>query len=46
MGVDQVIGEVLKTADRLDEAAAELVELANLSGGPDNITAVLFRLDT
>jgi protein phosphatase len=43
---DQVIGEVLKTADRLDEAAAELVELANLSGGPDNITAVLFRLDT
>jgi len=43
---DQVIEEVLKTAGPLDEAAAELIELANLSGGPDNITAVLFRLDT
>ena len=43
---DQVIGEVLNTADSLDEAAQELVELANLSGGPDNITALLFRLGT
>src|SRR5215217_1589745 len=43
---DQVIGEVLKSAGPLDEAAAELIELANLSGGPDNITAVLFRLGT
>ena len=43
---DQVIGEILKTAGSLDEAAADLVDLANLSGGPDNITAVLFRLGT
>ena len=43
---DQVIGEVLAGAGSLDEAGQELVELANLSGGPDNITAVLFRLGT
>jgi serine/threonine protein phosphatase PrpC len=43
---DQVIGEVLAGADSLDGAAQELVELANLSGGPDNITALLFRLGT
>ena len=43
---DQVIGEVLNTADKLEEAAQELVELANLSGGPDNITVLLFRLGT
>jgi protein phosphatase len=43
---DQVIGEVLTGAESLDEAAHELVELANLSGGPDNITALLFRLGT
>jgi PPM family protein phosphatase len=43
---DQVIGEVLNAAGTLDEAATELVEIANLSGGPDNITAVLFRLGT
>ena len=43
---DEVIAEVLKTADTLEEAAHELVELANLSGGPDNITALLFRLGT
>jgi PPM family protein phosphatase len=43
---DEVIAEVLRSAETLDEAAAELVELANLSGGPDNITAVLFRLGT
>jgi protein phosphatase len=43
---DQVIGEVLSTAESLDEAGRELVELANLSGGPDNITALLFRLGT
>jgi protein phosphatase len=43
---DQVIGEVLASAGSLDDAAHELVELANLSGGPDNITALLFRLGT
>ena len=43
---DQVIAEVLNSAASLDDAAHELVELANLSGGPDNITALLFRLGT
>ena len=43
---DQVIQEVLQGAESLEEAAHELVELANLSGGPDNITALLFRLGT
>ena len=43
---DEVIGEILKTAGSLEEAATGLIELANLSGGPDNITAVLFRLGT
>jgi len=43
---DEVIAEVLKAAGSLDEAAAELVDLANLSGGPDNITVLLFKLGT
>jgi protein phosphatase len=43
---DQVIGEVLGSAATLEGAARKLVELANLSGGPDNITTVLFRLGT
>ena len=43
---DQVIAEVLGSAESLDQAAADLIELANISGGPDNITAVLFRLGT
>ena len=43
---DQVIGEVLGGCDSLEDAAERLIELANLSGGPDNITAVLFRLGT
>jgi PPM family protein phosphatase len=43
---DQVMAEVLEGAGSLDDAAHELVELANLSGGPDNITALLFRLGT
>ena len=41
---DEVMGEVLESAESLDQAARELVDLANLSGGPDNITALLFRL--
>jgi PPM family protein phosphatase len=41
---DAVIAEVLKDCDTLEAAAEKLIELANLSGGPDNITAVLFRL--
>ena len=43
---DEVIGEVLDGTETLGQAADALVELANLSGGPDNITAVLFRLGT
>jgi len=43
---DAVISEVLEGCQTLDAAAEKLIELANLSGGPDNITAVLFRLGT
>ena len=43
---DEVIREVLNGTETLADAAGELVELANISGGPDNITAVLFRLGT
>src|SRR4051794_5250493 len=43
---DAVIAEVLKDCETLEAAAEKLIELANLSGGPDNITAVLFRLGT
>jgi protein phosphatase len=43
---DAVIAEVLGSAESLEAAAAKLIELANLSGGPDNITTVLFRLGT
>jgi serine/threonine protein phosphatase PrpC len=41
---DAVIAEVLKDCETLEAAAEKLIELANLSGGPDNITTVLFRL--
>jgi serine/threonine protein phosphatase PrpC len=41
---DEVIAEVLEGCETLDAAAEELIELANLSGGSDNITTVLFRL--
>ena len=40
---DQVIEEVLGSERPLAEAADMLIELANASGGKDNITAVLFR---
>jgi serine/threonine protein phosphatase PrpC len=43
---DEVIAEVMESAQSLERAAEELIELANLSGGPDNITTVLFRLGT
>ena len=43
---DEVMSEVLHSCDSLEVAAQELVDLANLSGGPDNITTVLFRLGT
>jgi len=43
---DAVIAEVLEGCETLEAAADKLIELANLSGGPDNITTVLFRLGT
>ena len=43
---DEVMAEVLSSADSLELAAQELIDIANLSGGPDNITTVLFRLGT
>jgi protein phosphatase len=43
---DEVMAEVLRSTDSLETAAQELIDLANLSGGPDNITTVLFRLGT
>jgi protein phosphatase len=41
---DEVIDEVLSSADTLGRAAVELIEIANIAGGPDNITTVLFRI--
>jgi protein phosphatase len=41
---DEVIAETLRTFPALGEAADILVELANESGGRDNITVVLFRI--
>ncbi|HEV2074948.1 MAG TPA: Stp1/IreP family PP2C-type Ser/Thr phosphatase [Thermoleophilaceae bacterium] len=40
------IGDMLRAAGSLDDAAAELVQAANEAGGRDNITVVLFRLGT
>ena len=39
-----VIEESLKLCDSLEKAAEMLIELANMSGGHDNITTVLFRV--
>jgi PPM family protein phosphatase len=41
---DEVIAETLRSVSALDEAAEMLIDLANASGGRDNITAVLFRI--
>jgi serine/threonine protein phosphatase PrpC len=41
---DEVIEETLRMCTVLDDAASMLVELANASGGRDNITVVLFRV--
>jgi PPM family protein phosphatase len=41
---DEVIAETLALAGPLEDAAGMLIELANTSGGRDNITAVLFRV--
>jgi protein phosphatase len=42
---DEVIADTLGMFPVLAEAAAMLVDLANASGGRDNITVVLFRID-
>ena len=41
---DEVIEETLRTDHKLDETAEMLVDLANASGGRDNVTVVLFRV--
>jgi protein phosphatase len=41
---DEVIAETLRSVDNLEDAADMLIDLANASGGRDNITAVLFRV--
>ena len=41
---DEVIEEVLRMDNSLETASDMLIELANASGGKDNITAVLFRV--
>jgi protein phosphatase len=41
---DEVIGETLRMFPALDDAADMLVDLANESGGRDNITVLLFRI--
>jgi protein phosphatase len=41
---DDRMGQVLRAGTSLEEAAHELVGLANANGGRDNITVVLFRV--
>jgi protein phosphatase len=41
---DEVVQETLAMAGALAQAAEMLIDLANASGGRDNITAVLFRV--
>ena len=42
---DDEVASILRGVDRLEEAAETLVRAANQSGGKDNITVVLFRLE-
>jgi len=46
MVADDLILRLVSESTRLDEAARALIQAANRNGGDDNITAVLFRLDT
>jgi len=41
---DAVIAEILENTNSLADAAEALIDMANVSGGPDNITTVLFRI--
>jgi PPM family protein phosphatase len=41
---DAQIAQILAQAGSLDEAARQLIEVANSNGGKDNITVVLFRI--
>lgn len=38
------VADILRRTDSLEEAARELVDVANRNGGKDNVTVVLFRL--
>jgi PPM family protein phosphatase len=42
---DDEVASILRGVDSLEEAAETLVRAANQSGGKDNITVVLFRLE-
>ena len=42
---DDEVASILRSASSLAEVADELVRAANQSGGKDNITVILFRLD-
>jgi protein phosphatase len=42
---DEEVASILRGAEALEQAADALVRAANQSGGKDNITVVLFRLD-
>jgi PPM family protein phosphatase len=44
MVTDSEVASLLRSAERLEDAAESLVRAANQSGGKDNITVVLFRL--
>jgi PPM family protein phosphatase len=41
---DEMIADIIERAASLEDAASELVEQANMAGGRDNITVVLFRV--
>ncbi|PSP31200.1 Stp1/IreP family PP2C-type Ser/Thr phosphatase [Halobacteriales archaeon QH_10_67_22] len=42
---ESTLGDVVASADSLDRAASELIELANENGGSDNISVALCRRD-
>jgi PPM family protein phosphatase len=45
MVADDEVASILRGAESLDDGAQALVRAANQSGGKDNVTVVLFRLD-